>query len=302
MAPADNMALDQALLESMDRLGAVNSGQSVDSSERVGSSERGDSGRSDDSECGVHEDGHPTHRDAVVENELAAPAACLRFYTWKVPTLSLGYFQAYDQRGQHVPSQSAACVRRASGGGAILHEHELTYSLVVRNVDSRRGADAELYQKVHRVIANVLSGIGVTAIPFYHSAAYHRTRTALASNTDGQARRDQPFLCFQRRTEQDLIVAGYKVLGSAQRRGRVSVLQHGSLLVRASSLAPELPGIRDLGAKVGVPRELISPIADQLGQELNLNLVASQPTQDELARMAEIADERFGSDAWMHRR
>ena len=57
--------------------------------------------------------------------------ATLRFYQWSEPTLSLGYFQAFADRKQHFASRNCAIVRRQSGGGAILHDHELTYSFVL---------------------------------------------------------------------------------------------------------------------------------------------------------------------------
>ena len=65
--------------------------------------------------------------------EIAAESgiATLRFYGWSRPTLSLGYFQNYDERLSHSASMNCAIVRRASGGGAILHDRELTYSLAL---------------------------------------------------------------------------------------------------------------------------------------------------------------------------
>ena len=58
-------------------------------------------------------------------------SASLRFYGWNAPTLSLGYFQRYDDRDLHAASRDCAVVRRQTGGGAILHDRELTYSLVL---------------------------------------------------------------------------------------------------------------------------------------------------------------------------
>ena len=54
----------------------------------------------------------------------------LRFYQWTPATLSLGYFQSVRSREQHLESRELPVVRRASGGGAIVHHHELTYSFV----------------------------------------------------------------------------------------------------------------------------------------------------------------------------
>ncbi len=62
---------------------------------------------------------------------VASGLASLRFYQWNQPTLSLGYFQSYEDRGRHAASQECTVVRRQTGGGAILHDRELTYSLIL---------------------------------------------------------------------------------------------------------------------------------------------------------------------------
>ena len=53
----------------------------------------------------------------------------LRVYQWEQPTLSLGYFQAHERPAEHAASQPCPVVRRATGGGAIVHDREITYSL-----------------------------------------------------------------------------------------------------------------------------------------------------------------------------
>ena len=67
--------------------------------------------------------------------ESAADESCdlvtLRFYRWSEPTLSLGYFQSYEDRNSHEASRSLPVVRRSSGGGALVHDHEWTYSLAI---------------------------------------------------------------------------------------------------------------------------------------------------------------------------
>src|SRR4051812_39572627 len=57
--------------------------------------------------------------------------ATLRFYGWREPTLSLGYFQKHVDRALHSASENCTLVRRTSGGGAILHDRELTYSIAL---------------------------------------------------------------------------------------------------------------------------------------------------------------------------
>ena len=85
--------------------------------------------------------------------------AVLRFYDWALPTLSLGYFQDYADRLQHPASAAAPCVRRASGGGAILHHHELTYSLVVPHTVWPAARNVDLYRVVHDALVATLADV-----------------------------------------------------------------------------------------------------------------------------------------------
>lgn len=166
---------------------------------------------------------------ALLESVEADRRATLRLYVWSEPTLSIGYFQKLSDRVGHDESAGLACVRRATGGGAILHHHELTYSVVIP-VERQTGPRMDLYQQTHLAVINVLSEYGIGAIPF-RLAGSNRGPLRDSEKKDSSV---EPFLCFQRRSDEDLIVGGYKVLGSAQRKSRHAVLQHGSLLIRAS--------------------------------------------------------------------
>ena len=102
---------------------------------------------------------------AVDETLLEWAAECggcaWRFYQWSEPTLSLGYFQAFDAEKSCVPF--SAIVRRLTGGGAILHDRELTYSLVVPAGHALAARRETLYDAVHRSLIETLAGFGVTA-------------------------------------------------------------------------------------------------------------------------------------------
>ena len=170
-----------------------------------------------------------------------AASATLRFYEWKPATLSLGYFQAAADREQHAASRDCPLVRRASGGGAILHDRELTYSIALPQAQGRlcRGElesvttlvdDTSL---IRRRWLNSSRSLQLFARPM---SAGHAVRQNAAA----------PFLCFQRRSCGDIVVQSAKIVGSAQRRRRGAVLQHGSILLARSPFAPELPGIQEL--------------------------------------------------------
>jgi lipoate-protein ligase A len=200
----------------------------------------------------------------------------------------LGYFQRYRDREQHDASGGAVCVRRSTGGGAIVHHNELTYSLIIPMAASATKLRQQLYRDAHECIVAMLAVAGVHARP------------ARMVGIDTQD--DSAFLCFQRRTDEDLIVSGYKVLGSAQRRARRAVLQHGSLLLKASPLAPELPGILDLTSRSLDPAELQDPLGERLSQLLGYRWQVDELTEDERDRSSQIESERFAAGSWTHRR
>jgi lipoate-protein ligase A len=225
---------------------------------------------------------------AILESVEASSIPTLRFYGWLEPTLSLGYFQAYEARLGHTASSSCACVRRATGGGAILHDHELTYSLVMPLAASATQRRQQLYRDVHLALIRSLADFGIRATP-----------QRLAGRPDGQ---ESAFLCFQRRTDEDLILSGYKIVGSAQRRSRGAVLQHGSLLLRASRCAPELPGVCDLTSKQIDAIDLVDLVAEQLSGLIGVRWNPGQLLPAERSNAERIEAERFAAVGWNRRR
>jgi len=142
----------------------------------------------------------------------------LRLYEWSPPTISLGYFQRYaDCAALDAPAGELPTVRRLTGGGAILHDRELTYSLTipVGHTLLDRGP-IRLYEIVHDAIIAALADAGVDA------------RRAGVSDGSGAAK--GPFFCFARRHCLDVVIGGAKIAGSAQRRTRTALLQHGSIV------------------------------------------------------------------------
>ena len=148
---------------------------------------------------------------AILNSVSRTGVPVLRFYQWAEPTLSLGYFQGVAARAAHGHSDSICCVRRTTGGGAIVHDRELTYSVSIPVPASSAGPRSVLYQQTHAAITEALAVWGVHAVPFSHTGLEPRSED-----------KNSQFLCFQRRTAEDLIVSGYKVLGVLS--GRVAQL------------------------------------------------------------------------------
>src|SRR5689334_5041875 len=80
-----------------------------------------------------------------------------RFYSWSPTTPPLGYFQNFADRDQHAASRNCAVVRRQTGGGAILHDREITYSLVLPPAHPLTKQNEKLYEIVHQVFVKILS-------------------------------------------------------------------------------------------------------------------------------------------------
>ncbi|TWU50860.1 Octanoyltransferase LipM [Rubripirellula tenax] len=238
---------------------------------------------------------------ALLESIDGGSEPTLRLYGWRSPTLSLGYFQSHLDRQTHVESAGVDCVRRASGGGAILHEHELTYSLAWPMTGMSAGANKQLYRQTHAALADAIADFGVRGAPFSMTGRNVVERVDGESESESETTGD-PFLCFQRRTDDDLIVNGYKVLGSAQRKGRRAVLQHGSLLVRASRFAPQLPGIWDLGGTSESITELADAVAETISRHLKICWKLGSWSPVERERAEHWSAERFGTSAWLERR
>jgi lipoyl(octanoyl) transferase len=233
----------------------------------------------------------------------------LRFYAWNEPTLSLGYFQQYEQRLQHAASVTCACVRRQTGGGAILHDRELTYSLVLPPGHPGTRQSESLYIKVHDAFISALSE------PLSdRSTGVVLRRVDKVSNTSKR----QPFLCFQRRAVGDVVAipltpplrtddpshpaaADWKILGSAQRRSRGALLQHGSLLFARSAAAPELPGYLDVTGTMASPPDLMLYVS-RLRDVLEVEFVMSEIPQNVELIARELTNTKYGAATWTKRR
>ena len=191
----------------------------------------------------------------------------VRIYQWEQPTLSLGHFQTIDQCDRDIRIRAnprlreIPWVRRKTGGGAILHDREWTYSFVIpaNPEEVAKGHSEALYRAVHESIRDGLIDLGWNA--------------KLAENctcTPQNRVKNEPFLCFQRRSPVDIVVGESKVVGSAQRRNRTGLLQHGSLLIQGSPLLPELLGLEELQADPHAPIDWPSWLEDRIGAGLRV--------------------------------
>jgi lipoate-protein ligase A len=222
--------------------------------------------------------------EVMLESASERGVASLRFYTWTEPTISLGYFQPSASR---LPRFAPlAWVRRSTGGAAIVHHHELTYSFALPATPKWRSAESWIC-RFHALIRDVLDDYGVTS------------RLAVC----GEEKKLDDTLCFLHHTPGDLVASNSKVAGSAQRKLKGALLQHGSILLRASEHAPELPGIFDIaGTELFGLKSLKAVLAECFAAEARTRLRSQAWTATEAARLPEICQEKYSSEEWNGRR
>jgi lipoate-protein ligase A len=205
--------------------------------------------------------------DEVLLESALAGTASLRVYAWEPATVSLGYFQKQAERLRHPRLAAYPWVRRATGGGAIVHDRDLTYAVALPPDWLGGITPACWHDRLHRALAELLGRCGVPA-----------------SVVCGQRSRPQEldYLCFAVPQPGDVVVQGVKIVGGAQRLRLGALLQHGSIQhPRAGELAQELPA-----AWAGL---------------LGWLAVPGDWTPAERRRIGELAD-KYASDAWNLRR
>ncbi len=191
----------------------------------------------------------------------AGPARpVLRLYAWAPPTVSLGRFQKRE-----TAVNAEACkrlgydiVRRITGGRAVLHDKELTYSIIARTDNPLFPATVLGTYKV--IAAGLLAGLGKLGI----SAELVSRGSRYAERVDKNAKEAA---CFSSPSWYELLVNGRKIVGSAQRRVSGAFLQHGSILMDYDPHreAEVIPG--------GCTGDVVTSIQRELGREAPLDEV-----------------------------
>jgi lipoate-protein ligase A len=116
------------------------------------------------------------------------------------------------------------------------------------------------------------------------------------------ARKLGDFLCFLDQTPGDLVVNNAKVAGSAQRKLRGALLQHGSILLRQSPLTPELPGIAEQSGVQISAADLRAALSSALVAETQWILIDMSWTEAESRQRHGVAHAKYASERWNHRR
>jgi lipoate-protein ligase A len=199
-----------------------------------------DSGRSDGA-------GNMAWDLALLDRARESGEATLRIYAWERPTLSLGRHERargrFDAAG--LAAAGVGVVRRPTGGRALLHHREVTYSVTA---PASGLSLAESYRAINGLLVSALAELGVAARP-----APRRSAPKPPGTTS----------CFSEPNEGELEVDAGKLVGSAQCRDDGAFLQHGSIL-----LADDQSRIADLAVAGGSGAGRVASLGAVLGREV----------------------------------
>lgn len=236
----------------------------------------------------------------------------LRLYAWQPACLSIGYAQPYsDVDFMMLESYGWDIVRRVTGGRAILHTDELTYS-VTGSPDEPRliGGVLESYRRLSQALLEALLNLGLPAETFPKSP-----------NPELSHRSEQP-VCFEEPSNYEITVHGKKLIGSAQARRKKGVLQHGTLplygdltrITQALSFPNEQQredaALRLLKRATTVEHalnrivqweEAAEAIALSFSKTLNIQLELSELTSFELTHAEKLVKEKYAHPSWTER-
>ena len=233
----------------------------------------------------------------------------LRLYAWNPPCLSLGHAQPFaDVDTVRFQSNGWEVVRRVTGGRAILHTDELTYS-VTGPVDEPNLAGTVL-ESYNRLAGALLGAVQDLSLPVEMKEG--------KAESNGEP---NP-VCFEVPSTYEITVDGKKLIGSAQARRKEGVLQHGSLpltgdlsrIVQALAFADE--SARERAAQRLLERA--TTVESVLGREvawetaaqafvrafeaqLGLEFEMGELTESELARAEELVSEKYAHPSWTER-
>ncbi len=219
-------------------------------------------------------------------------------YSWAKPTLSFGRHQPaaghYDP--QRIQAAAVDVVRRPTGGRAILHNREVTYSVTAPLDDEPLRA---AYKRINDILVDGLARLGVPA-----------TIAAPAGRAPVPSRRP----CFELPSEGEVIAGGRKLVGSSQWRDESALLQHGSILVEDDqSLLPSLSmdgrGDSDEMIAPATLSEILGrcPDADEVASAM-FEAVSSEDSDAMRIDEEEIREDtlrnvpQFASESWTWRR
>jgi lipoyl(octanoyl) transferase len=238
----------------------------------------------------------------------------IRFYRWKSPALSFGYFGRFADVADYAAERDL--VRRWTGGGIVFHGDDLTYSIIIPARDTMFAeSSAFIYAAIHSALRDALSIQGPRAelapaaevavtdsenssradrgynpSPCSHAPVAPPTIRWPACHNGPQDRGYSRRLCFANPVSADVMIDSRKIAGSAQRRTRAGLLQQGSIQLATGRVrVAAATGHVDL--ENGLPERFASELSNVRGEKLL--------DKSLLERAEKIAERKYGNNHWL---
>ncbi|WP_141431653.1 biotin/lipoate A/B protein ligase family protein [Bacillus sp. 03113] len=240
----------------------------------------------------------------------------IRFYGWNPATLSVGYFQRVQKEINldAVNQHQLGFVRRPTGGRAVLHEHELTYSVIVPEDHPNM---PKTVTEAYRVISEgLLRGFQNLDLEAYFAVPKTDEEKEALKNPHSA-------VCFDAPSWYELVVEGRKVAGSAQTRQKGVILQHGSILLdieedklfslfnypnervkerMQKAFKKKAVAINDISAEKVTIEMAKAAFKKGFEEGLNIELEPYQFSEQELEFIHHLAKERYEKEEWNYKR
>ncbi|KPH58383.1 octanoyltransferase [Staphylococcus epidermidis] len=239
----------------------------------------------------------------------------IRFYTWNPATLSIGYFQRLQKEIDidKVKEKGYGLVRRQTGGRGVLHDKELTYSVIVpESHPNMPSTVTEAYKIISQGLLEGFKNLGF------------ETYFAIPRSKEERDKLKQPrsSVCFDAPSWYELVVEGRKIAGSAQTRQKGVILQHGSILqdididdlfdmfkfknerLKAKmkeNFVQKALAINDISNQHITLNEMENAFEAGFKKGLNIDFKPLELTEKQLEEVQELED-KYRSEAWMYRK
>ena len=250
----------------------------------------------------IQDDYHDAYTNMAIDEVLfQSNVPVLRFYRWRPPAISIGYFQKLEEEIdlEECKKQSIDYVRRITGGKAVLHDKELTYSFVISQELMPRSI-VESYKVISKAILVTLENLGLEA-----------------EMSEKVKRSQKSPLCFNDPSYYEIVVNGKKIVGSAQVRKNGKILQHGSILIDLD--IGKICSFFRTGGEVSRVRDRVTSLNDEMGKRIefedlafvlkkgfeenfNVRLIPDELTRKEKILAQEIAAAKFSTREWNYLR
>ncbi len=203
--------------------------------------------------------------EILLQNAAEIGAPLIRIYDWDRPSVSIGYVQRYDA----APYDKYTVVRRPTGGGIVYHDNDLTYTAVVPANDPISKLNRiDSYHVFHKAILQTLREFGLEG----------------SLSPDECAPVDRATMqCFTTPTRYDVVAAGKKYAGAAQRRTKTGILHQGSINLTILECDKKL---------------LIKKLLAAFEKQFDMNFIDFKPDSALLKKAAELSEKKYATENW----